>query len=661
MRRVSVVALIWLVMTAGSPAAAADAEEAKPRVREVAAWRAKIVEKAVYGWISSFRNGHAAVNRDGKCTVAAKCEGGKWGYYSSQGRWSLEPRFDGPGEAGKEGVVARLAGQFGFFTWAGKALVPPRYATLERLDNGFFTALVAKPGDPELLDSNGVTVLKGLGEIEVYQEKLVWVSRGERWGAYDLRGKLVVPHRFAEVQDVGNGLVAVRAGNNWALFDEAGKQLTPLTNNHFEYALDTLFPFNRGGTCEYGLYSCSGGRFGVLNLAGKVVVPPRYDCVNVTDMDEDGADIVVVMHDVPVVSGDPEERCSGGRWQLLKSDGTPYFKGDFAFVESFFGLPYARTAKGGTCDSDGTCKGSKWGLMGRDGKALTPHVYDWLNDLDELPMAFVRDGKWGFLGKDYSEVVPATYELVHVDDSIVRFRESGKWGVMDVTGKILVPARYEMILPFVDGRARFREKGKWGLIDTQGNVLTRSTYGALCLPRYGATMFSRTAGCGLKQGKDLLEEVIELPGGPVKMEGTINPDCSCEGATFGLLDAKGREVLPARYAMIRVGSALLLSETPDWSSPSAPTIDVPPGQAWVRVNKGGACNRAFICKGGKWGLADLTGRILLPPVHAFVDAEADRWLRIASGGTCEIHDTRVESCTPETKWGLMRLEPVVAK
>jgi len=174
-------------------------------------------------------------------------------------------------------------------------------------------------------------------------------------------------------------------------------------------------------------------------------------------------------------------------------------------------------------------------------------------------------------------------------------------------------------------------------------------------------MFSRSAGCGLKQGKDLLEKVLDLPGGSVAMEGALNPDCSCEGATFGLLDAKGREVLPARYAMIRVGPALLLSETPDWAAPSAPTIDVPPGQAWVRINKGGVCNRAFICKGGTWGLADLTGRIVVPPVHAYLDPQEDRWLRIASGGTCEIHDNRVEGCTPETKWGLMRLEPVVPK
>jgi hypothetical protein len=274
-------------------------------------------------------------------------------------------------------------------------------------------------------------------------------------------------------------------------------------------------------------------------------------------------------------------------------------------------------------------------------------------------MAFVRDGKWGFLGEGYKEVVPPRHELVRVDDTIVRFREGGKWGVMDVTGKVLVPATYEMILPFSNkGVARFRDRGRWGLLDAAGKVLAKPVYGVICAAQQGTYRFSRTAGCGLKQGKELLEPVLQLPGGPQTLEGTHNADCACDGARYGLLDGRGREVLPDRYEAIVVTDARLGFTEPDWGDPAVPAAPVPPGGAWVRVNRGGQCTRAGVCKGGGWGLADLTGRLLVKPTSAFCAPQPEGWLLLATGGACEVHGTRAHACTPEARWGFSRLEPV---
>jgi hypothetical protein len=240
----------------------------------------------------------------------------------------------------------------------------------------------------------------------------------------------------------------------------------------------------------------------------------------------------------------------------------------------------------------------------------------------------------------------------------VRFRDGGKWGVMDVTGKILAPPTYEMILPFKQGRARFRDKGRWGLIDASGKVLARPVYGVICAAQKGTFRFSRTAGCGLRQGNDLREPELRLPGGPLAVEGTHDPDCSCDGARYGLLDGQGREVLPDRYEAILVTDARAGVTEPNWADPSVPAAPVPVGGVWVRLNRGGQCTRAGLCKGGGWGLADLTGRILMKPANAFCAPQVDGWVLLATGGACEVHGALAHTCDPEVRWGLSRLEPV---
>ncbi len=645
--------LLFLVIT--SPARAAE-DSPKPRLREVASWRVRVVEKPRFGWIAPFLHGHAAVNEGGRCDSAWKCEGGRWGYFSARGKMVLPARFDVPGSSGAGGVVAREGGKTGLFAWDGRTLLEPRAGTIARLDNGFYWA-GADGGSFEVVDPTGRVLFRVEGEVVGHQEALFWVSRRGRWGAFDAKGRQVVPYRFAEVSDVGNGLVAVRVGNNWGLFDGQGRQVAPLMNRTYDTSPSDIFQFNEGGRCDGILYGCEGGRFGAIDRSGKMVVPPVHDCVSVHDFDEEGVEVLVVDHEA-LTSWDLEDRCGGGTWRLLRQDGTPFTTEPLSFVEPFYGNPFTRTAKGGKCEWLGECTGAKYGLMDRQGRFLTPHVYDWLDEYDQLPMAFVRDGKWGFLGADYREVVGPLHELVRVDDTIVRFRSGGRWGVMDVAGKVLVPPTFEMILPFRDGRARFRDKGRWGLLDATGKVLAKPVYGVICEGQKGSYRFSRTPGCGLKQGKDLPQLVIQLPGGPQTVEGNLDAACFCDGARYGLLDGQGREVLPDRYEAILVTDARAGVTEPDWADPSVPAAVVPPGGVWVRVNRGGQCNRAGVCKGGGWGLADLTGRILVKPTHAFCAPQPDGWVLLATGGACEVHGALAHTCAPEARWGLSRLEPV---
>ncbi len=115
-------------------------------------------------------------------------------------------------------------------------------------------------------------------------------------------------------------------------------------------------------------------------------------------------------------------------------------------------------------------------------------------------------------------------------------------------------------------------------------------------------------------------------------------------------------LLPAKYHLIQVQTSELGPGPGD--APGADAVFMPPGRVWVRLNQGGKCPRGHLCAGGKWGLSDLAGRLVVPIEHEYLEPQAGHLLRVARGGTCETSYGRVRSCSPETKWGLIRLEPV---
>ncbi|PKN46406.1 MAG: hypothetical protein CVU59_06150, partial [Deltaproteobacteria bacterium HGW-Deltaproteobacteria-17] len=141
--------------------------------------------------------------------------------------------------------------------------------------------------------------------------------------------------------------------------------------------------------------------------------------------------------------------------------------------------------------------------------------------------------------------------------------------------------------------------------------------------------------------------------------GTRGHECECENGTFGLMNADGKTLLPAKYQAIHVQSSMLISEkTTPGGTMTATAVAMPPGQVWLRLNQGGKCATLYQCSGGRWGLADLTGRVVIPMTYAFIEPQIDYLVRVAKGVSCDSSYWRANKCSPDTKWGLMKLEPV---
>jgi len=645
------------------PSQAAPPVVTKPApnpMTEVSRWKVNWLEKPIYTFIELVTGNRVATITGGTCPTYSTCSGGKSRLLGSDGSTLNLPSYDRIRTLYNNGFVMQENKKFGFSSWDGKVLIPPRYEGLLLQGGLFFEARVAE-GSLQVLGMDGKVILADLDDASLELEKLILGNRRDRWGVYDLSGKLLLPHRFQEFMSLGENVLGARVGSRWTLIDAGGRQLTPLRYQAFNDPVNGLMVFNVGGICESGYGSCRGGRSGVMREDGKVIMEAKYDCIEISEVgEEDDVEIRVITTDRELdPSDETTQNCSGGQVKVLKKDGTPWFKESFAFLDYLGNARFLRAVKEGSCDLEGTCERGKWGVIDREGRVVLEYKYDWIDQLAERGAVFVLNGKWGVFDADMKVLVPAGYEMLHLDREALRFLEKGKWGVMDLAGKAVVPAKYEAILPFINGVARFMEKGKWGLISTSGKILVPATHLAICSPNRKTHLFATEGKCTVKLGKDNYDRTITIAGQTVRRTGSSNPDCECEGGTFGLMDEAGKVLVPPKYQAILVQTMAFLSEHREGRTVvSSGIASLPHGQAWVRLNRGGKCSRIGTCTGGKWGLGDLKGRVIVPVEYPYVEPQANFLLRVAKGGECEVNSWRPQKCSPDTKWGLVRLEPV---
>ena len=279
--------------------------------------------------------------------------------------------------------------------------------------------------------------------------------------------------------------------------------------------------------------------------------------------------------------------------------------------------------------------GDKFALIdAKTMKSLTPHKYESIGTFhDGLALSTFRSeaGKlqYTFLNDVGKEVVPATpNRLFEFVEGRARFRQGDRFGYLDTKGKAIVPARYVEARAYKNGRAFVRDEEKHPMfIDEQGNAVVRfqedfnyveDFNDGLVLAGtcdnlesksldYPDPSFKHTGTLGFydKQGKQVLGlKAInsDLNYASNFEKGTaivafINPNFDVNmPSIYGVIDAKGKMVLPLQYTHIerKKDGTLLLQQYEQTT---------------------------FVTN---YGLADGAGKLLMPCEYTFIfDAIGD--------------------------------------
>ena len=223
-----------------------------------------------------------------------------------------------------------------------------------------------------------------------------------------------------------DGLLAISADGKYGFIDLAGRIVIPPT---FDFAGQ----FSEGHAPVY-----RNGRAGFIDRTGRFVISPRFEKAKA--FHEGLAEVQMA-----------------GLWGFVKTDGEfaiqPQFEATLWFSE---GRAPVRV--------DGL-----WGYIDKAGTLVIPTQYRQA-PLFENGRAFVQ------LGKEWFAIDRNGQRTSRDPDDLISEHRMGKWGFVTPDGKVAVDFKFDGVQPFSEGLAAVLLGKRWGFIDRRGGLVIPAEY-----------------------------------------------------------------------------------------------------------------------------------------------------------------------------------------
>jgi hypothetical protein len=517
-------------------------------------------------------------------------------------------RFDSEGM-----VPAGLEGKFGFLGRRGEWVTPAEWdeigrfepnglAIVGRLESGSNRETRSQPDLPhDMLDSletmmkddpppkygwidrTGAVVIapKWKSVREFLPNGLAPVEGADGWGAVDRAGKLVIPARFTDLKPFDRNLLLVSRAGRLGLYGVDGTlRLEPKHED-----------IDRKGDARGWRQVALGGRRGWIDAEGRPVIP----CVWSRARDFDAHDRAAV------------ER--NGRWGAINRLGETVIEPRFLSLGPFNAEGFAIAhVPGGiqAIDLSGKPLGPvidldwpaelapglftgvnnrRHGLMTLKGGLIRAPTWDEIRPPDRAGLIAVRQGpRWGWLDREGRIRIAAAWlgDGEFDDGGLAVVSDGKRWGCINRTGAIVVPLEFDRLSRFdAAGLAIAHRGGRAGLIDRAGKPAGPFDYERFePFDDQGTAIVERDGQEGMiERGGNVLIPLAKQKLEPFRRGVAI----AWRGNWAGAFDRRGRLVLPFEHESIN--SRTLPDEK-------------------LRVHRN-----------GRIGVADATGRILIPIVH----------------------------------------------
>ena len=127
-----------------------------------------------------------------------------------------------------------------------------------------------------------------------------------------------------------------------------------------------------------------------------------------------------------------------------------------------------------------------YGFIDVNGKELTTFKYDLVRDFSNGVAEVSKNRKWGLINKQGREITPIKYEEIKKTynnevDAVLRiyyeYKDSKKvYGLLSTNGKELTAPVYEEINPFHEGLATMQKNGMMGVLNMEGKEVVPARY-----------------------------------------------------------------------------------------------------------------------------------------------------------------------------------------
>lgn len=211
---------------------------------------------------------------------------------------------------------------------------------------------------------------------------------------------------------------------------------------------------------------------------------------------------------------------------------------------------------------------------------------------------------------------------VPYEKGVLKTEKNGKYGLIDFSGKKLVDTEYDKIDSFsnIEGQLQVQKGEKQGIINIKGNILVKPEYDNIISDNY------------------YKEEV------GYKKAGYIVGQKNQDGFKYGYIDNKGKLKLKLEYSDIE-------RVTENIDENEIYLILAKNGQYGVNKNNKNIINNEYqdieydktnkvfiIQKNKNYGMADLTGKILIPVVNTSIEAKGE-YIYVEKNNIREVYDS----------------------
>jgi len=267
----------------------------------------------------------------------------------------------------------------------------------------------------------------------------------DKYGYFDLDGKIVISPQFSEASAFREGLALVKLSNDkgedgkWGYIDNKGKIVINAT-----YKSATVFQNGLAWVVSENSAPSAIDKSGEIKFTLK-----------------DAQEVQLFSEDLAAFSIVDTTSSSGVKWGFVDNSGNQVINPQFNRVGKF---------KEGKCAVSN--KEGKWGYIDKTGKIVINNQFDKAGLFTDGNAVVSMNNKAGVIDTDGKYVINPQYSDAMNDGEMFIVSQEGKIGWCDKEGKFVINPQFEDGRPFKGNKlACVRSAGKYGYIDKESKIV----------------------------------------------------------------------------------------------------------------------------------------------------------------------------------------------
>ena len=419
-----------------------------------------------------------------------------------------------------------------------------------------------------------------------------------KWGIIDSSGTEIISPSYQEMIKVPNNKKDVFLCT-YDINNETGEYKTKALNSKnteifTEYSqIETIENFDKNNNLWYEdnvLKVQKDGKYGLIDLAGKEILPCEYENITV---------VFGVKNSIKIQKD--------GKYGLVTAEGTKILEPEYTDI-----LNFGEDYKDGYIVVNAE---KKYGVVDYLGKQLLQANYEKVEQIYGKDLFVIAEaGKQKLVNSAGEVQLESGYEsikqiLEYTTQGIV-FKKADKFGVMNTKGEVLIPNEYDDLKEIKDGTFIAKKADKFGVIDLKNGVKVEFIYTSIT--------YNKTADLILAEDAELNTSVIDS-NFEVKLKGILSEiddekgylkiriDNQYKYYNFKFEEKTAKDILATNTLFLskqdgKYGFVDDKGET---------VVDYIYDDATEQNSEG----YAAVKKDGKWGSIDINGKTVIEPTY----------------------------------------------